>query len=190
MASLTARLTREQHILSPTAQWVVFACSGHRLAIPVQQVCELLAPRPLTRLPGCGEAVCGLISLRGQIITVFDLGAVLGLRPAVALPEHRLLLFEHGERLIAFAVDNVVTTVHLAASQLSIRQEAFLALDLKGPELLGVAATGDEAFLAIDPQPILERLLEGTAGTHAPKPDHEGLTPFRGGNGTKGSDLR
>lgn len=186
MASLTARSTREQHILSPTAQWVVLACSGYRLAIPVQQVCELVAPRPLTRLPGCGDVVCGLINLRGQIITVFDLGAVLGLRPAIALPEHRLVLFEHHGHLVALAVDNVITTVNLEASQLSTRQEAFLALDLKRPELLGVAATGAVALLAIDPRPILDRLLEGAAATA----DQEALTPFRGGNGTQGPDLR
>jgi purine-binding chemotaxis protein CheW len=187
---LTARSPGEQNIHSPRVQWVVFACGGHRVAIPIHQICEVVAPRPLTRVPGCGPPVCGLINLRGQIITVLDFGAVLGLRPAAALPEHRLLLLEYGERLVAFAVDNVIATAQVPTSQLSNREDAFRALNLERPELLGVGTIGGHAFLAVDPMPILRRLLPDAAGRQTGTLAADVLPPFRGGNGTQGSDLR
>jgi purine-binding chemotaxis protein CheW len=91
---------------------VIFGCSGQRFAIPLTQVREILLPQPITRLPGCGPEVCGLAGLRGGILTVFDFGAALGLRAAVSKPDHRLLLVEHGGRLVAGVVEEVFSVTH------------------------------------------------------------------------------
>lgn len=88
-------------------EWVIFGCSGERFAIPLTRVREILLPQPTVRLPGCGPEVCGLTGLRGRILTVFDLGAALDLRPAASVPDHRLLLLEYGEELVAGAVEEV-----------------------------------------------------------------------------------
>lgn len=93
-------------------EWVIFGCSGERFAIPLQQVREILLPQPIIRLPGCGPEVCGLIGLRGRILTVFDLGAALDLRPAVSVAEHRLLLLEHGGQVVAGVVEEVFSVTH------------------------------------------------------------------------------
>jgi purine-binding chemotaxis protein CheW len=91
---------------------VIFGCSGERFAIPLSQVREILLPLPTVRLPGCGPEVCGLVGLRGRILTVFDLGAALDLRPAVSSPDHRLLLLEHDDDLVAAAVEEVFSVTH------------------------------------------------------------------------------
>jgi purine-binding chemotaxis protein CheW len=89
--------------------WAFFACSGRGFAVPLERVHEIVPPQPLTRLPGCGPEVCGLIGLRGRVITVFDLGILIGDAPAVARPSHRLVLLWRGDRVIGLAVDEIVT---------------------------------------------------------------------------------
>lgn len=77
-------------------------------------------PQPVTRLPGCGPEVCGLVGLRGRILTVFDFGAALGLRPSVEAADYRLLMVEHGTELVAGAVDEVLAVSHETARMLDL----------------------------------------------------------------------
>jgi purine-binding chemotaxis protein CheW len=130
--------------------WVVFSCAGRHFGVPLDFVTEIIAARPYTRLPGAGAEVCGLAGVRGRMVTVFDLGAVLGLRSAATLPDHRLLLMDLGKRRIGAAVDDVVD---IAAAQ--VERETGRA---------GVTGTGriqDAEFTALDPHALLDGLLPG-----------------------------
>jgi purine-binding chemotaxis protein CheW len=111
----TAFAVSDGPLLRIAPEWVIFGCSGQRFAIPLAQIREILLPQPITRLPGCGPEVCGLIGLRGRILTVFDFGAALGLRTAASVPEHRLLLVEHGGELVAGVVEEVLAVTHAEA---------------------------------------------------------------------------
>lgn len=139
-------------------QWVVFSCESHLFALPVGQVREIVPPARATRIPGCGEEVVGLVNLRGRVVTVFDFGAALSLRPAVALPEHLLLVLEHEERPAAFAVDRVVAVAHPGAGALPISADALRALDVRTGDALGVGDWNGRAFLGLDASSLLERL--------------------------------
>ncbi|MBI4409407.1 MAG: chemotaxis protein CheW, partial [Gemmatimonadetes bacterium] len=112
-----------------------------------------------TRLPGCGPAVCGLIGLRGRVITAFDLGAALALRPSAARPDHRLLLVEYGPRLVALAVEEVVGVARAAARELPIEARALRLIDVDRDDLVGIGDLGERAFLALDTDRVIGRLL-------------------------------
>ena len=140
---------------APTGpQWVVFSCDDVRLAAPLDRVREILTPHAFTRLPGCGPEVCGLIAVRGRIVTVFDLGIVLGHRAASALADHRLLLVERDEHAVGFAVDAVVTIAHAVTTKQD-RPE----LPIDGDAIIGVGTIDEGSFIALDPERLLERLL-------------------------------
>lgn len=155
----TGSVARETTATDAAPEWVVFACDGHRFGLPLGRVREVLEPRPVTRLPGCGPAVCGLVGVRGRIITTFDFGAALSLRPASSLPGHRLILLEHGERVFALAVDSIVAVARAAAADLPLTADALRTLDIERDDLLGIGAYGDLPFLAVDPDRLLGRLL-------------------------------
>src|SRR5688500_2346845 len=57
---------------------LLFVVSGRVYACAIDPVREIIPVRKATRLPGAPEYVCGLINLRGAIVTVIDLGARLG----------------------------------------------------------------------------------------------------------------
>src|SRR5215212_9306255 len=86
---------------------VLFVVGEHRFAVPVARIREIIPARPYTPLPGSAAFVCGLINLRGRIVTVVDLGARLNLPPASALPEHGIVIVEHRGKLAGLAVQEV-----------------------------------------------------------------------------------
>jgi purine-binding chemotaxis protein CheW len=72
-ADASATLRRPTHL--------VFALGGERYACALKGVREVVPFGRVTRLPGAPSYVCGLMNLRGTIVTVVDLGARLGGAP-------------------------------------------------------------------------------------------------------------
>ncbi len=159
MTTKTASLARKAIAAQAAPEWVVFACDGHSFGVPLARVREVLDPRPFTRLPGCSAAVAGLIGVRGRVVTAFDFGAVLSLRPSAGVENHRVILVEHGERVFALVVDGIVAVARAAAAELPLDAEALRALDVHRDDLIGIGAFADQPFLAIDPERVLARLL-------------------------------
>lgn len=118
MASISAPVQSDGPPQRTAPEWLIIVCSGERYAIPLRQIREILVPQPFTRLPGCGPEVCGLVGLRGRILTVFDVGAALGLHPARLEAGHRLLLLEAGGGLVAGVVDEVVAVAPAATARI------------------------------------------------------------------------
>lgn len=138
-------------------RWVIFECQGRTLGVPLERVREIVPPHPLTPIPGCGREVCGLIALRGRVVTVFDLGASLGLRPASDRPDYRLLLIEHGNRVLGLAVEEVLTVEH---ATIRARGEGQAA------ETTGSGDAAGREFEALDVTRVLNRLLAREDGIH------------------------
>ncbi len=159
MTPVTGSVARETAAPEAAPEWVVFACDGHRFALPLGRVREVLEPRPVTRLPGCGPAVCGLVGVRGRVITTFDFGAAVSLRPATSVASYRLILLEHGERVYGLAVDGIVAVARAAAAELPLSADMLRALDIERDDLLGIGAFAEQPFLAVDPDRLLARLL-------------------------------
>lgn len=130
--------------------WAFFACGGQGYAVRLDRIHEIVPPQPVTRLPGCGPAVCGLIGLRGRVITVFDLGVLVGGPPATEGPGHRLLLIRREDRIIGLAVEELLTIAALP------EWEAGAAGGDGAPSVLRV---GDRTFHVLDPDRLLGPLL-------------------------------
>jgi chemotaxis signal transduction protein len=137
-------------------QWVVFACADRRLALPLDRVREILTPRPFARLPGTGEEVCGLVGVRSRVVTAFDLGVILGLRPARNTRDHRLLLIEYGERVPALVVEEVLAVV---PAELTPGSSAAVPRALDSRLILGTGEFEGYPFIALDSDRLLDRLL-------------------------------
>jgi purine-binding chemotaxis protein CheW len=159
MASLPVSAADNGAAALPAPRWLVLACGSQRFGLPLSWVREILPPLPATRIPGCDGTVHGLIGLRGRVLTAFDFGAVLGVGPAAATSNHRLILLEGEGLRAAFAVDEVVTIARVAAAELSLDAAALKALGAGRSEVVGVATVGGQPFLALDPAVILKRLL-------------------------------
>lgn len=115
-------------------------------ALPVSQVKEVAELGSLTPVPGAAAEVLGVYNLRGAILAVYDLSAILGIdasgRPA------RLVVAEAGGQQAGLAVD-------------AVDDVAELALPLERPEsglLLGSAILDGELVGFIDVDALFETL--------------------------------
>jgi purine-binding chemotaxis protein CheW len=90
----------------PTRRLLVFEVGGSAFACEMESFREIVPNQPMTRLPGAPSAVCGLMNLRGTIVTVLDGGIAMG-KSAYARSGGLILLADYLERWIGVGVDDV-----------------------------------------------------------------------------------
>jgi purine-binding chemotaxis protein CheW len=110
---------------------------------------EIIALRPMTRLPGSPAFVRGLINMRGTIVTVVDLGVRLDpqRRPA---QDGSILLVRHRDRLVGVVVDEVLDVRGLEFEGDS---------PADGGIVRGVATVDDGAVVILDLDVLITQVL-------------------------------
>jgi len=88
-----------------TALHVVARVGGEQYGVPVEDVLEVADAGEIVPVPGSGPALLGVRNLRGQVLPVVDLAAVLGL-PRTATPG-RVVVVADGGRAAGLGVDSV-----------------------------------------------------------------------------------
>lgn len=97
---------------------VTFRCGGLLAAVEIERVQEINRHLQTTDVPGAPGTVRGVINLRGQVMTVVDPRAILGLEPAVRLPTSRNVIVTSGDERIGLWVDAVADYLRLPADEL------------------------------------------------------------------------
>lgn len=138
---------------------VLFEVGEHRFGIPIESIREIVDPRPCTPLPGSPAFVCGLINLRGRLVTVLDLGGRLGLPAASAHPGHSLVILDHGATRVGLAVEEVAGIVEVDPEALGVAAESLRSLHIDREYLRGVGEADDRLFIALDTGAILRSAL-------------------------------
>jgi purine-binding chemotaxis protein CheW len=95
---------------------VLFRVASERYALPLSAVREVVVPQPpFARVPRASEAVRGVMNLRGRVVAVVDLAALVGLpaQPLEAASGHVLIL-DAGTRGMGFLVGAVLGVETLA----------------------------------------------------------------------------
>jgi purine-binding chemotaxis protein CheW len=89
---------------------VVFRVGRERFALPLGAVREVVLPQPpFARVPRASEAVRGVMNLRGRVIAVVDLAALVGLPPQpLDAPASQVLILEHAKRGLGLLIGGVV----------------------------------------------------------------------------------
>lgn len=129
-------------------QFATFHLDGHLFGVPVDQVQEVIRGQQLTPVPLADDAVAGLMSLRGQVVTVIDLRRRMGMapRPAGARPMNVVVRIDRD--VLSLLVDGVGDVLDLTDDDLAGPPET-----LRGPcrDLTrGVYALESAVMLALD----------------------------------------
>lgn len=88
-------------------QTLVFALGGEQYALEVGMVQGVRPLGRLTRVPGTPPFYVGVLNVRGQVRTIFDLRTFLG-QPSSGEMPRELILVEAGRLALAFLADQVV----------------------------------------------------------------------------------
>lgn len=86
----------------------------------IDLVREIINFRPATRLPGAPSYVCGLVNLRGTILTVVDLAERLRPGERERCVDGSIILVQHGTRTLGLAVDEVMDVQLLPTGRIEL----------------------------------------------------------------------
>jgi purine-binding chemotaxis protein CheW len=99
-------------------QYATFAVQGLFLGVDVLKVQEVLRYQQMTPAPRADGVIGGLINLRGQIVTAFDMRRRLGLpeRPADRTPMN--VVVRNGDGAVSLLVDEIGDVIEVAGGDL------------------------------------------------------------------------
>jgi len=95
-----------------------FYVADLHLGIPLRDVEEISRHCAVTPVPGAPESVCGIMSLRGEVVTVLDLRVVVGLGKTDITRQTRNVIINAGGERIGLLVDRVADVVRTDAAEL------------------------------------------------------------------------
>jgi purine-binding chemotaxis protein CheW len=120
-ADLAAQAARQGEEAAPEElrQLLSFEAAGAPYALPVECVREIVRLRPITPVPRTPVDVCGVISLRGEIVQVIDLRRRLGLEPVEPTRGARIVVVQADDAGVAgLLVDRVREVMRVAPADL------------------------------------------------------------------------
>ncbi len=131
---------------------VVFRVATERYALPLEAVREVVLPQPpFARVPRVSEAVPGVMNLRGRVLAVVDLAALVGL-PAQPLREGagQVLVLDQGKRALGILIGGVQGVEEVEPPA------------VEGPPALvrGVVAARAGAVTLLSPEALLQAAVQ------------------------------
>lgn len=91
-----------------------FKVANEEYAISIMDIKEIIKPREVTEVPRVPAFVRGILSLRGNIIPIFDMRVRLGLPGAASLERERVVVVKRQGGFCGVLVDEVVQVVRIA----------------------------------------------------------------------------
>ncbi len=144
--------------LAPVAleEYLTFRLAGETYGVEIGRVLEVLRTPPITEVPRAPADVRGVISVRGEVITVIDPRGRLGLARAEGPPAGRTVIVEDGGGACGLLVERVAGVVRLPRGALEPRPQALGSVG--GDLYLGIGRERDRLFLVLDVPALLRPL--------------------------------
>ncbi len=138
------------------AEFLGFTVQNETYAVSIEHVVEILRQTNVTPVPRAGRYVDGVLSVRGRLVTVVSIRALLGFARAPIERKSRILLSNVGGETVGFVVDSVLQVFHLTPEMF----EAPEVLSNNPPEhWLGIARTSAFVLTLIDLGKLLSLAL-------------------------------
>ena len=132
---------------------IVFVVGATDYALPVGSVLMMESFNGATPVPGVAPFVVGIVTVRGRVVPVIDLRLRFGLPAAETTLDTRIVVAQHGARVVALRVDSAREVVQLdpeknqpAPSVVAERSAGFVS---------AVHALGSRLLLLVDLPKIL-----------------------------------
>jgi purine-binding chemotaxis protein CheW len=118
MTNLALASTALAHAGEPTLH-VVFKVADCEYLLSAETVLQIESFTGATHVPGAPPFVAGIAQVRGRVLPVVDLRVRFGLAPADATLDSRLIVGQHGERVVGLLVDSAREVVKVAPGQIT-----------------------------------------------------------------------
>lgn len=140
-------------------RFLEFTLGEESYAVELIHVREVITPPDLTPIPKSPPHVCGLMNLRGLVLTVVDLRKKLSIQPGKDQSESSVIIFDLGDRLVGAQVDSIHRVI--AVPPENIRPVPDAEATAVTQNLKGVIQNTETLTLWLD----VQRLLASTPQT-------------------------
>jgi purine-binding chemotaxis protein CheW len=100
------------------SQFTTFQIGDQTFGIDIMAIREIRAWTPTTALPGVADYVCGVVNLRGTVLPVIDLRALLGWGNTEPSARHVIVVVRVADKLHGLIVDAVNDIVSIDEAEL------------------------------------------------------------------------
>jgi purine-binding chemotaxis protein CheW len=97
---------------------VVFRVDGCEYMLPSETVLQMESFSGATHIPGAPPYVAGIVQIRGRVVPVVDLRVRFGCTPGEPVLDNRVVVGQHGDRIVGLLVDSAREVVKVAHAQL------------------------------------------------------------------------
>lgn len=147
------KFVHKETIKTDTKRFLEFNLGGENYAVELLLVKEVITPPEMTPIPKAPAYVCGLMNLRGLVLTVIDLRKKLGITPDKDISQNGVIIFDLGERLVGVVVDSIQKVLNISSEQIKPIPEAEGRM---GTQFLGILQHEDKLCMWIDPYALLD----------------------------------
>ena len=134
-------------------QYITFFLDQEEYALELLKIKEIIAFRPLTRVPGMGGFIKGILNLRGVILPVFDPREKFALPPRPYEAHTVILILELAGRLVGLIVDRASDVVDLA--QESIQPPPAFSTPIQKDYIQGIGSVEDRLVILLNADRLL-----------------------------------
>jgi len=137
--------------------YLLFNLDDTRYGLPAEAVQEIFLLPALTSVPESGPEVCGVLNLRGQLLTVLNLRAWLGYPQQPNQLSQAVVLVQVSGQRLGLVVDTIQNVEAIAPSQLSTALETPYLNEVEHPLTAGLAQHNDRVVILLDPAALVHK---------------------------------
>lgn len=117
-----------------TVDLLVLRVGDQRVAVPLEDVCEVRPPSPLARVPGCNDVLLGLVGGHGDALAVAALGRLLAI-PGAAPPDRQwVAVLTHPTAPLGLLADTADDIVMVGRDELSAPPDSHALVHALAPD--------------------------------------------------------
>ena len=143
----------------PMVELMGFHVAGEEYGVDIMRIKEITPVFELTPIPRAPHYILGILSLRGNILPVFDLKRRLGLPEGEPSPKARIIVLTNRDEQVGILVDGITSAVRIPAEAVEPPPPV-----LRGAEadfVRGVGRFRDRMLILLD----IDRVLGVETGT-------------------------
>lgn len=141
-------------VVSEERELLTFNLADEEYAVDIGLIQEITKLTEITLIPRIQSYIRGIITLRGNVIPVFDMRARLGLAPFVKEPKNRFIICATEKGMVAMLVDRVNDVVRLMRRHLEPTPAGVAAID--AGFIKNIARHGDRLLILLDIEKTLQ----------------------------------
>jgi purine-binding chemotaxis protein CheW len=148
-------LYEREELKEETLQIIVFRLAREWYGVEITKVKEVIKVGKITYLPSSPEHIVGIVSLRGNILSVTDLKTIFTLPYEEPTEKTRIIAIESGMLETGLLVDEVIESIEVPISKI---EPPLLTLPADGGRYVeGQCWTGKKLVALLNVEKILEK---------------------------------